>query len=340
MPTVQTHHATSSYQVFDAIRDMVIPKLRTAVDQLPPSIRNVAGYHFGWYDERGLPSNCSMGKLLRPVLTLLSAQAVGPSMESAMDAAVAVELVHNFSLIHDDVMDGDTTRRHRRTAWSVFDVPTAILAGNSLLIMAVDMLASTPTAVAVLCRAMQHLVEGQCRDLSFERRDDVSVEECLAMADGKTAGLLACACELGAIRGGGMPEQTAALRRFGWHLGIAFQLVDDVLGVWGDPAVTGKPALSDLRSRKKSLPVVAALTAGTAQSDALAELYLGSGPLDEQQLATVAALVEQAGGRAWAQAEAERHIAHALDHLDDANPSPPAAEALATLAALVTQRNR
>ncbi|TWP53613.1 hypothetical protein FKR81_02265 [Lentzea tibetensis] len=317
MPHELTQHGAARTLVHGherAVLDSVLPHLRKAVEELPPSIRAVARYHFGWFDEHGRPADGSPGKLLRPALTLLSAQAVGDRVESAVDAAVAIELVHNFSLVHDDVMDGDPTRRHRASAWSVFGVPTAVLAGDSLLVAAVQTIAADPRAVEVLCRAMQELVEGQGRDLSFSSRDDVSVEECLAMADGKTSALLACACELGALSGGGTTEQAAALRRFGRHLGIAFQLVDDLLGIWGDPAVTGKPVLSDLRSRRKSLPVAAAL----ATCPELAELYRG--PLDERQLAEIADLVDRAGGRAWARAEADRHVALALDHLAAAQP--------------------
>jgi geranylgeranyl diphosphate synthase type I len=325
--------------VFASVRDLVLPGLRTAIDQLPATIAPVAGYHFGWYDENGRPATGTPGKLLRPALALLSGQAVGGSLYRAVDAAVAVELVHNFSLVHDDLMDGDRTRRHRQTVWSRFGAPTAILAGDALLVLAMQVLASTPGSMATLCTAVQDLIQGQGLDMSFEDREDVSVAECLEMAGGKTATLLACACELGAVHGGGTPVQVDALRRFGWHLGIAFQLVDDLLGIWGDPAVTGKPSRSDLRARKKSLPVVVALAAGGAASRRLRQLYLRRGELSERHLVTAAALVEEAGGRAWAQAEADRHIGLAIDWLAIAEPAARAHEALLAVAALVTRRD-
>lgn len=316
------------------------PALRSAVDLLPEAMRGVAGYHFGWYDEKGLPARESPGKLMRPALTLLCAQAAGAPAERGIDAAVAVELLHNFTLLHDDLMDGDTTRRHRRTVWSVFGAPAAILSGDALLALAIEVLAAAPSSVAALCATTRDLVRGQSLDISFERRDNVSVTECLDMVSGKTAALLRCACELGATHGGGSAAQVTALREFGWHLGIGFQFTDDLLGIWGDPAVTGKPALADLRARKKSLPVVAALAAGTPESRELARWYLSPEPLADEDLPVLARLVERSGGRAWAEGQAELHIATALDRLAAAAPPRPIHDALAALAALIIGRER
>jgi geranylgeranyl diphosphate synthase type I len=324
--------------VLAQVREEVLPRLRTVVDRLPASMSTVAGYHFGWCDEYGRPADGFAGKLVRPALTLLCAQGVGASAGDAVDAAVAVELVHNFSLLHDDVMDGDATRRHRRTVWSVFGIPTAILAGDALLVLAVQVLASAPGSVAALCEALQGLVDGQSLDMSFEERSDVTVEECLTMIGGKTAVLLRCACELGAIHGGGTPAQAVALARFGWHVGIAFQLIDDLLGIWGDPAVTGKPTLSDLRAGKKSLPVVAALTAGGAPSRRLADLYLRPEPLTEAELVTAARLVDDAGGRDWAETRARHYVEAALNGLAAAQLRPDSHQALVAMADLITGR--
>src|SRR5256886_7215261 len=309
-------------RVFERVRDTVVPRLRSAVDRLPASMRDVVGYHFGWCDELGRPANGRSGKLIRPALTLLSAHAVGAGEDRAVDAAVAVELVHNFSLLHDDVMDGALTRRDRQTVWWQFGMPTAILAGDALLPPASGVLAPETGSVYTLCEAVRELVHGQSLDISFEQRDDVTLEECLAMAGGKTATLLRCACELGAVHGGAAAAQVLALKSFGWHVGVAFQLVDDLLGIWGDPRMTGKPTLADLRAGKKTAPVVAALAAGGERGRRLAELYLRPDPLGEQELATVAALVEDAGGRAWAQSEADRQVNAALAVLGAADPAP------------------
>jgi geranylgeranyl diphosphate synthase, type I len=330
--------------VFERVQEVMAPRLRWAVDRLPAWIRDVVGYHFGWFDESGRPANGSPGKLLRPALTVLSAEAVGATADRAVDAAVAVELMHNFSLLHDDVMDADPTRRHRPTVWSLFGVPTAILAGDALLALAVEVLAEAPEgppgSVSTLCAALRELIDGQCRDVSFERRGDVTIDDWLAMAGGKTAALLRCACELGASHGGGTKTQVASLAQFGWHLGVAFQVVDDLLGIWGDPSATGKPTLSDLRARKKTLPVVAALAGTGVWSKRLAEMYLRPDPLDEQDLAAVAALIELAGGRNWAHTDAERRLRLALGYLTEAHPVRDAYDALVAVAALVIRRDR
>src|SRR5437764_3087336 len=326
-------------QVFERVQGTVVPRLRAAVERLPGPMRDVVGYHFGWCDECGRPTHGRSGKLIRPALALLCAQAVGGTEDRAVDAAVAVELVHNFSLMHDDVMDGAPTRRSRQSVWWQFGMPTAILAGDALLPLAIEVLAEVPGSVHTLCEAVRGLVHGQSLDIEFEQRDDVTMEECLAMAGGKTATLLRCACELGAVHGGGTPGRVAALKRFGWHLGVAFQLMDDLLGIWGDPRMTGKPALSDLRAGKKTVPVVAALAAGGTPSRYLAQLYLRPDPLTEEELALVAKLVEKAGGRDWAHDEADRQIDAALTSLSDADPAPRVRHVIADLAHLVTHRD-
>jgi geranylgeranyl diphosphate synthase type I len=321
---------------FRRVRHLVLPALRAAVNGLPESARAVAGYHFGWRDEAGQPAPGRPGKLLRPALTLLSAQAVGGRPDRAVDPAVAVELAYNFALIHDDLADGDLVRRHRPSTWSRFGPPAAIRAGEALLIRATQMLVAAPDSVAILTGAVQDLIEGQSLADSFEQRDEITVDEYLAMAGGRTAALLACACELGAVHGGGTPWQAEALRRFGWHLGLAYQLVEDLLGIWGSAAVTSRPARSDLRAGRKTFPVVAARQHGGERGRRLRELYPGPEPLAEPELDTVAELVERAGGRAWTRAEADRHMYRARHWLAEAEPAPDAQETLLAIAALVT----
>ncbi|WP_248959223.1 family 2 encapsulin nanocompartment cargo protein polyprenyl transferase [Sphaerisporangium perillae] len=366
--TTRASTVRSAREVLAWSRDLTRPGLRSAVETLPPSMRRVAGYHFGWLDEHGLPAAVGGGKAVRPALVLLAAEAAGGSAAAALPAAVAVELVHNFSLLHDDVMDGDATRRHRRTAWSVFGVNAAILAGDALLTLAFDVLRAdgrpaVPEAARVLGAAVLDLVEGQSADTSFERRDDVTLPECVSMAESKTGALLGAACTLGGLFGGGGPERVERLRRFGDRLGLAFQLVDDLLGIWGDPAVTGKPVYSDLRNRKKSLPVVAALTSGTPAARELAAFYrrhhpaaapglpnlasapglppTGAGPADtDAGLMRAAGLVEAAGGREWTQEHADALLAEALAHLASLDrPAPRATAELRALAHLVAHRD-
>jgi geranylgeranyl diphosphate synthase type I len=323
-------------------RRIVDPALRTAVDTLPEDLRHVAGYHFGWWDEHGRPAKTNGGKALRPALVLLAAEAVGSTATAALPAAVAVELVHNFSLLHDDVMDNDATRRHRPTAWRVFGVSPAILVGDALLNLASGVLVESghPAAIPgmqVLNKSVQDLIRGQIIDMAFEQRTDVDLSQYQHMAHAKTAALLGCACTLGATFGGGTNEQAKHLQSFGEHLGLAFQYVDDLLGIWGDPAITGKPAYSDLHGRKKTLPVVAALTSDTPAGDRLATRYYGQQPLSPTDLANAANLIDAAGGRAYAQAQADDQLAQALHHLHSAQPAARATE-LTALAHLTTRR--
>jgi geranylgeranyl diphosphate synthase, type I len=329
-------------------RTTVEPALRAAVDTLSPSMRRIAGYHFGWWNEHGqpypAPGNGTGGKAIRPTLVLLSAQAVGGVAAIAVPAAAAVELAHNFSLVHDDVMDGDRTRRHRPTVWSVFGLNAAILAGDALLTLALDVLAASghpaaTDATRMLSAAIQDLVEGQRADVDLAQRPEVTLAECVSMAEGKTGALIECACAVGATFGGGSPGQVEHFRRFGAHLGLAFQHVDDLLGIWGDPTVTGKPVYSDLLSRKKSLPVVAALTSSTPAGPELAELYQREAPLSDTDLARVADLIDIAGGRTWSQTQADELLAQAMRDLESASPTPRAARELGALARQATHRD-
>jgi geranylgeranyl diphosphate synthase, type I len=340
----ETTTTRSATELLAWSRTLVDPAMRAAVDTLPASMRRVVGYHFGWWDADGTPASGDGGKAIRPTLALLAAEAVGGDPTASVPAAVAVELVHNFSLLHDDVMDGDVSRRHRPTAWSVFGVSSAILAGDALLTLAFDVLAATGNPVAqegmrLLSSAVQKLVEGQAEDVSFEDRVDVELPECLHMAEEKTGALLACACAIGALFGGGDPGQVEQLRGFGENLGLAFQLIDDLLGIWGDPVVTGKPVHSDLASRKKSLPVVAALNSGTVAGDELSDLYHRDRLMSEAELVHAAGLIDSAGARAWSQDKADELLTQALGDLRSARPSARAESELGALARLVTRRD-
>src|SRR5579862_339798 len=216
-------------------RDLVGPATEAAINRLSPRVRRVAAYHYGLADAQGNPVRVGSGKALRPALALLSARAAGVPPERGVSAAVAVELVHNFSLLHDDIMDGDTERRHRPTAWTIFGVGPAILAGDALQALANDLLLEGPAPQSVwasrcLAAAVQRLISGQGADLAFERREHVSVDECLDMAADKTAALMACACSIGAIYVGAPAATAMSLTAFGAFIGLAFQLTDDLLG--------------------------------------------------------------------------------------------------------------
>jgi len=309
----------------------------------PPKVPKPAGGNADGIARPGATKPAGSGKALRPALALLSARAAEVPAERGVPAAVAVELVHNFSLLHDDIMDGDTERRHRPTAWTVYGIGAAILAGDAMLALAQDILLEDKApqgvwAARCLSVAVQRLIAGQGADLAFERRDDVTLDECQEMAGDKTAALMACACSIGAIHVGAPPAVAMGRAGFGAHAGQAFQLTDDLLGIWGSPAVTGKPARSDLRARKKSLPVVAALTAGTAASAELAALLGQPDPLSEDDLVRAAGLVEEAGGKDWTENEAAAQL-EAADGCLAETPMPDDVRAeFAGIAEFITAR--
>ena len=235
--------------------------------------------------------------------------------------------MHNFSLLHDDLMDGDEQRRHRDTVWKVHGPAQAILVGDALFALANEVLLELGTveagrATRRLTTATRNLIDGQAQDISYEHRERVTVEECLEMEGNKTGALLACACSIGAVLGGADDRTADTLEEYGYHLGLAFQAVDDLLGIWGDPESTGKQTWSDLRQRKKSLPVVAALAAGGPASERLGELLAADAKssdfenFSEEEFAARAALIEEAGGRDWTAQEARRQHAIAIEALD------------------------
>lgn len=307
--------------VLGRARERLAPALREAAEGLGPELARVVCYHLGLTEVDGRSRGAAGGKALRPTLAFLGAEAVGAPADVALPGALAVELVHNFSLLHDDVMDGDRVRRHRPTAWALFGVGSAITAGDALLAEAQRILVELPgpegvRAARSLARATGRMILGQAQDLAFESRLDVSFEECRRMAANKTGALLSCAASVGAILAAGPPEATRALEAFGSHLGVAFQAVDDLLGLWGRPEVTGKPVGSDIRQRKKTFPVVAALEARHPAADRLRALLAGE--LDEDAIREALALVEEAGGRIRAEAEAARQLDLALAALDRA----------------------
>ena len=325
-------------------RTLVDPALRAAVDSLDDArMRLIAGYQLGWWNADGQPTE-SGGKAIRPTLTLLASEAVAGAAEPGVPGAVAVELVHNFSLLHDDIMDRDVERRHRPTGWVAFGEGQAILAGNAMLTAAVEVLLHGGDRAAgslpLLLSAVQRLIQGQSADLALERRDDAQLDEVLVMEDGKTAALIECALGLGAFAAGAEQRVVGHLCEAGRLLGLAFQLVDDILGVVGDPAVTGKSASSDVRAGKRSAPVIAALNAGRPESAHLKEMLRNGPPETEAAVARAVELIEAAGGVSWAAAEAERLLTSALTEIDRAElPHASAVTQLREVAAFLVHRS-
>ncbi|MBO0885654.1 MAG: polyprenyl synthetase family protein [Mycobacterium sp.] len=316
------------------------PVLRTAVGWLGEPLATMAGYHLGWdVDRSGVGG--SPGKSARAALVMGAAAACGDK-SAAAPAAAAVELMHNFSLVHDDVMDESVTRRGRPTVWAVWGETRATLLGDALHALAGRVLAEM-LEPAVAMRAVQRLESaclamcvGQLEDCTFETRLAVTVDEYLRMAAGKTAELMGCACALGALTAGADIATVSAMEQFGYQLGLAFQIVDDVMGIWGDPTVTGKPVGHDLSGRKATLPVVAALNSSSAAGVELAQLYRSAAPMTAAGVARATELVEAAGGRRDAQRHADQRIRAAMMAL----PDPARSEDLIAVAQLMVDRDR
>ncbi|WP_307835275.1 polyprenyl synthetase family protein [Streptomyces adelaidensis] len=357
MPTVPPAATAAARTAVDVTallergRTLATPVLRAAVDRLAPPMDTVAAYHFGWIDAHGNPADGDGGKAVRPALAVMSAEVAGAAPEAGIPGAVAVELVHNFSLLHDDLMDGDEQRRHRDTVWKVHGPAQAILVGDALMVLANEILLELGTAEAAratrrITTATRALIDGQAQDISYEHRERVTVEECLEMEGNKTGALLACACSIGAVLGGADDRTADTLEKYGYHLGLAFQAVDDLLGIWGDPVSTGKQTWSDLRQRKKSLPVVAALAAGGPASERLGELLAADAKasdfenFSEEEFAARAALIEEAGGREWTAGEARRQHTIAIEALDSIRMPDHVRDQFAALADFVVVRKR
>lgn len=298
-------------------------------------LRTMLRYHLGYADAQGRTEHAPGGKRIRPALLLLCAMAAGqPSaVESATPAAAAVELLHNFSLIHDDIEDGDALRRGRPTLWKVWGIAQSINTGDAMFAMAHQSLLQSGASAERRLRAMSvfeamclDLTRGQHLDISFEQRTDVAVAEYLEMIAGKTAALTEACCEIGAILGGSDDAQIAALARFGRDLGIAFQIQDDVLGIWGDPIRTGK-ADSDLAHGKKTYPVLVA-----AERDPLFRAQYFDVAAENRDLASLRDLIESTGAREATEAAAEATYKRGLAALAACRGVPEAVEMLSALA--------
>lgn len=317
------------------------PVLLESVGSLPEPLRRMAGYHFGWWDTAGAPISADRGKTLRPALTIGTATAYGSGPADAAPVAAAIELAHNSTLIHDDVIDGDHLRRGRTTVWCVWGTADAIQLGDALHALAMRVLTSRPTrwtseAVDRLETALIEVCRGQSEDCAFEARARIGVDEYVRMAMGKTGALTGCACALGALSAGASPTAVAALDRFGQQLGLGFQFVDDLLGIWGDPATTGKPAGNDLARRKQSLPVVTALASGTSAAVELSELYRSELPMTAADVDHAMTLIEAAGARGSTERQAEQRLAAAIAAL----PDTPRLDDLVALGHTMIRRNR
>lgn len=323
-----------------AIETVLQQTVWQAVPDRYPDLRRMLAYHMGWEGEgAGLEAQ---GKRIRPLLVLLCAQAAGGKWQDALPAAAAVELLHNFSLVHDDIQDNSELRRNRPTVWVKWGVAQAINVGDILFILAFQALngldQTLPSQAVlqanhILQQACLRLTEGQYLDISYEARSELALEDYWPMIGGKTSALLRCCAELGALSAGADEAQRACFGEYGYALGLAFQVLDDWLGIWGDVALTGKSVASDLAAGKKTIPVIYGLSKGGAFSKRWKQ---GAIPVDEAP--ELARILDEEGANAFTLQTAEQLTNQARQALQKAAGAGPAAESLQELTRMLLNR--
>jgi len=312
--------------IFTRYNKVIEQELKEIIgDDLSPFYQMMR-YHLGWVDEKGNPQDAKTGKLLRPTLCLISCQAVGGDCEKALPAAAALELIHNFSLVHDDIEDQSDFRRHRRTVWNIWGQAQAINVGDGMYALSrLAILRLTNNGfpdskvlsiIGLLDRACVKLCEGQYSDMCFESRYDVSVEEYLQMIERKTANLISCSVTTGAVLGTDNERMTNELEQFGLLLGMAFQIRDDLLGIWGIEDKIGK-SKSDILQRKKSLPIVYGLTSDSSKNAATIQGIYDKEVIGENDVITVTDVLDKASARDYCQRLAIEYYDKAMNILDN-----------------------
>ncbi len=334
-----------------SLSQLMLPKLEEelrivfkANDGQPDPFYGMMQYHMGWVNESFQPVKVHGGKRIRPLLTMLTCQASAGDWTKAVPAAAAIEILHNFSLVHDDIEDISPTRRGRKTVWKIWGEAQAINSGDAMFAVAHLALArldlrDVPSATIVRTmrrfdKACLLLTQGQYNDMDFETREEVQVDDYIEMITGKTAVLLSLCAELGAVIAAQDENSITHYAEFGLNLGLAFQVIDDILGIWGDESRTGKSAATDIVTKKKTLPVLY----GLERSTALKDLYRHA-EADDVFVREVVNLLDELGAREYASAKAAAYSNAARQHLQEANPTGEAGEALLQLADMLLQRD-
>jgi geranylgeranyl diphosphate synthase type I len=307
-------------------------------------LQDMMMYHLGWMDERFSPCDFKGGKQLRSTMCLLACEAIAGDYHRALPGAAAVELVHNFSLIHDDIEDGDEKRRHRDTVWKLWGVPQAINTGDAMDVVSymaiMDLKIDPATMVAVLQvfnNTIMQLCEGQYLDMDFQTRDVVTVDEYIRMITGKTAALIEASTAIGAMAAGGDSDTVRRLKAFGHKIGIGFQIHDDILGIWGDPAKTGKSARNDIRNKKKTLPVLYAMQF-SPEKDELKRLYEKE-EFTEADIDRVFDILTRAKSYEYTSKMAKQYKDEALAELEGLCPGSRAMEYLRAIGRFLVDRD-
>ena len=295
-----------------------VPASGSVLDEM---LRSTLGF-----EDAGRPR---LGKCLRPSLCLLACESLGGDIAQALPVAVAIELVHNFSLIHDDIEDGDETRHHRPAVWSVYGRDEAIAAGTALWTRAYETLDAAPSHGVPLERALesrriltdacQQIIEGQHLDLTYETRTDVTLAEYLTMIGYKTGALYSASLQIGALLAGADAPEVERFGLFGQQLGISFQIRDDILGIWGEGSATGKPVGADIARKKKSLPIVQAFQQAVGSDRDLLRTVYSAPSIEEEDIDAVLGVLQRWNCRYFAQGLAEDYRARAMGALSKAN---------------------
>lgn len=336
--------------VFMRYRARIDVGLHQALAECEGALYDMLRYHLGWQDEQGKANRVGGGKGVRPALCLFAAEVLGGRLADALPAAVALELVHNFSLIHDDIQDGDTERHHRSTVWYVWGHGNGIDAGVAMHVLA-NLAFTTVTGAALpasrqlavsqlITRASLQMIEGQVLDITYEQRPTVRVSDYLTMIEKKTGALLEAPLHTGAVIATDDPKQVEAMRAFGHELGRLFQIRDDMLGVWGEPAKTGKAAGNDIHRRKKSLPIVHALSTAEGQArERLMQVYKSDRPLTQADVGEVTSVLEEIGTHRFCEELAREHAASSLEAIRDLELAPSARQECEELTRFLLERD-
>jgi geranylgeranyl diphosphate synthase type I len=300
-------------------------------------------YMMGWVDEHGKPYPKMTGKRLRPTLLFLSNETASGNWRNALPAAAAVEILHNFSLIHDDIQDVSDVRHGRLTVWKIWGTANAINAGDAMFALAYTAMQhltetispqQTLKAWEIFNKTNMELTRGQHLDMRFETLNTVNVADYISMIKGKTAALLAACAQLGALIATGNEETANLYHEFGLNIGIAFQIHDDILGIWGEPDVTGKSAATDIVSRKKSLPVLY----GLEKSGELAQVY-SQKTFGDAEVQQAVALLDAIQAQDYARQEELRYYEKAMSALEAAQPDGETATRLHDFVNFLFKRN-
>ncbi|MCE1255508.1 MAG: polyprenyl synthetase family protein [Anaerolineae bacterium] len=333
-------------ELINQLQQSIEIELQNTVDQFIPDKNNelyeMLCYHMGWIGEKAGPE--AQGKRIRPVIILLASAALGCDWHKALPAAAGMELLHNFSLIHDDIQDASDLRRGRETVWRRWGIAQAINAGDCMFTMAhLSMLRlkdnigfeKTIKAAGLLQQAAIDITNGQYLDLSFEKLKEVSLDAYINMINGKTASLIGCAAELGGVVAGGSTLEESMLKQFGISLGLAFQAQDDWLGIWGDSAMTGKSNESDIVSGKKSLPVLF----GLQQNGTFRDRWM-RGPIAADEVAVLSKMLIDNGAQEYTRKMSDKFTLEAVRALDRLGYNNEAVEALRELVSMLINRKK